>query len=103
LYDELDYGMDMATQNMQKGRWKKKHFPNEMDDTDKGYHNDMYGSNDFDKIKNKVHCSIYHGEGQTMDRDKDGLKRNRRMYGAMGRNCRSGITYIIEVSHMYCS
>jgi hypothetical protein len=33
----------------------------------KGYDNDMYGSGDFDQIKNKLYCSICHGEGHTMN------------------------------------
>jgi hypothetical protein len=39
---------------MQKGRRKKKRFRNEMDDMEKGYGNDMYGSDNFDQIENKV-------------------------------------------------
>jgi ribonuclease PH len=62
---------------MRKGRRRKKHFYNEMDDMEKGYNNDMYGSSDFDQIKNKVHCSVCHDEGHTMDRYKKGPKRNR--------------------------
>jgi hypothetical protein len=47
-----------------------------MDDKEKGYDNDMYGLGDFDQIKNKVYCSVCHGEGHTMNRHKEGLKRN---------------------------
>jgi hypothetical protein len=71
-----------------------------MDDMEKGYGNDMYGLGDFDQIKNKVHCSICHGEGHTMNRHKQGLKRNLRAHGTVGRNRRSGATAIIEVTHM---
>jgi hypothetical protein len=66
---------------------------------EKGYNNDMYGSGDFDQILNKVHYSICHGEGHTMNRHKQGSKRNRIACGAMGRNHRSGATDIIEVRH----
>jgi hypothetical protein len=66
---------------------------------EKGYDNDMYGSSDFDQIKNKVHCSVCHGEGHTINRYKEGPKRNRRACGAVGRNHRSGATHIIEVTH----
>jgi hypothetical protein len=38
---------------MRKGRQKKKRFCNKMDDMEKGYNNDMYGSSDFDQIKKK--------------------------------------------------
>jgi hypothetical protein len=79
----------MVTQKMQKRRQKKKHFHNEIDDTEKGYGNDMYGFGDFDQIKNKVQCSMCHGEGHTMDRHKEGSKRNQRMCGAICRNHRS--------------
>jgi hypothetical protein len=34
---------------------------------EKGYSNDMYGSGDFDQLKNKLHCSICHGEGVRID------------------------------------
>jgi hypothetical protein len=56
---------------------------------EKGYGNDMYGSGDFDQIKNKVCCSVYHTEGHTMNRHK-GPKRNPRPCGVVGRNHRSG-------------
>jgi hypothetical protein len=39
-----DYVPDVAMRKMRKGRWKKKRFCNEMDDMEKGYSNDMYGS-----------------------------------------------------------
>jgi hypothetical protein len=87
-------------QNMRKGRRKKKHFRNEIDDIEKGYDNDMYASGDFNQIKNKVHCFICHGEGRTMNRHKEGLKKNRRARGAVGMNHRSGAIDIIEVTHM---
>jgi hypothetical protein len=80
-------------------RKKKKRFRNEMDDMEKGYGNDMYGSGDFDQIKNKIHCSVCHGEDHTMNRHKEGSKRNPRACGAAGRNRRSGATNIIEVTH----
>jgi hypothetical protein len=100
VYEGQEYVPDMAMQKMQKGRWKKKRFRNEMDDMEKGYGNDMYGSGDFDQIKNKVHCSISHSESHTMNRHKQGPKRNPRARGAMGRNRRSGVTAIIEVTRM---
>jgi hypothetical protein len=85
---------------MQKGMRKKKCFCNEIDDMEKGYDNDMYAFGDFDQINSKVHCSICHGEGNTMDRHNEGPKRNARTCGVVGRNRRSGTTDIIEVSHM---
>jgi hypothetical protein len=78
VYGGEDYVPDVAMRKMRKGRRKKKHFRNEMDDMEKGYGNDMYGSGDFDQMKNKVHCSICHGEGHTMNRHKQGPKRNPR-------------------------
>jgi hypothetical protein len=99
LYDEPDCVPDMAMQKMQKGRLKKKCFRNEIDDMEKCYDNDMYGSGDFNQIKNKIHCSIYRGEGHTMNRHKEGPKRNQRERGTAGRNCRSGATHIMEVTH----
>jgi hypothetical protein len=53
VYDGLDYVPDVAMRKIQNGRQKKKHFRNEMDDMEKGYGNDMYGSGDFDQIKIK--------------------------------------------------
>jgi hypothetical protein len=85
---------------MCKGRQKKKLFRNEKDDMKKGYGNDMYGSGDFNQIKNKVHCSVYHSDGHTMNRHKQGPKRNPRVRGAMGKNRRSRATAIIKVTHM---
>jgi hypothetical protein len=70
VYGGQDYVLDVAMQKMWKGRRKKKHFRNEMDDMEKDYGNDMYGSGDFDQMKNKVHCSVCHGEGHTMNRHK---------------------------------
>jgi uncharacterized protein YjcR len=61
---------------MRKGRQKKKRFHNEMDGMEKGYNNDVYDSGGSTQIKNKVHCSIYHGEGHTMNRHKEGPKMN---------------------------
>jgi hypothetical protein len=84
---------------MRKGRRKKKRFHNEMDNIDKGYSNNMYGLGDFDQIKNKVHCSIYHGEGHTMNRHKQGSKRNPRARVAMGRSRRSEPAIIVEITH----
>jgi hypothetical protein len=57
---------------MWKGRRKNKRFCNEMDDMEMGYGNDMYSSGDFNQIKNKLCCSVYHGEGHTMNRHKQG-------------------------------
>jgi hypothetical protein len=85
---------------MWKRRQKKKLFRNEMDDMKKGYGNDMYGSGDFNQIKNKVHCSVYHSDGHTMNRHKQGPKRNPRVRGAVGKTRRSRATAIIEVTHM---
>jgi hypothetical protein len=99
VYDRLDYVLDVAMQNIQKGRRKKKRFHNEVDDREKGYGNDMYSSSDFEQIKNKVHYPVYHGEGHTMNRYKEGPNRNPRAYGATGRNRRSGATDIIELRH----
>jgi hypothetical protein len=66
---------------------------------EKGYRNDMYGSGDLYQIKNKLCCSICHSEGHTMNRHKEGPKRNPSVPGATGRNRRSGATDIIEVTH----
>jgi hypothetical protein len=51
-------------------------------------------------MKNKVHCSVCHGEGHTMHRDKHGLKRNPRVCATAGRSRRSGLAVIVEVTHM---
>jgi hypothetical protein len=99
VYGGQDYVPDVAMQKMRKGRWKKKRFRNEMDDMEKGYGNDMYGSGDFDQMKNKVHCSVCHGEGHTMTRHKQGPKRNPRARAAAGRSHRSGTSIIVEVAH----
>jgi hypothetical protein len=90
VYEGHDYVPNVVMQKLQKGRQKKKHFHNEMDDMEKGYGNDMYGSGDFNQIKNKVHCFVCHGEGHTMNRYKQGPKRNPRVCGAVDRNRRSG-------------
>jgi hypothetical protein len=66
---------------------------------EKGYGNDMYGLSDFDQIRNKVYCSVCHSEGHTMNRHKEGPKRNPRACGAAGRNRRSGAIDIIDVTH----
>jgi hypothetical protein len=58
VYDGLDNVLDVIMQKMWKGRQKKKHFCNLMDDMEKDYGNDMYGLGDFNQIKNKVHCSV---------------------------------------------
>jgi hypothetical protein len=96
----MDYVPNMTMQKMRKGRHKKKWFHNKMDDMEKGHGNDMYGLGDFDQIKNKVRYSVCHSEGHTMNRHKEGPKRNPRACGAAGRNHRSGATDIIEVMHM---
>jgi hypothetical protein len=67
---------------------------------EKGYSNYMYGSGDFDQIKNKVRCYVCHAKSHTINRHKEGPKRNPRARGAVGRNRRSGPTYIIDVMHM---
>jgi hypothetical protein len=97
-YDGMDYVPDVTLRKIWKGR-RKKRFRNEMDDMEKGYENDMYGSGDFGQIKNKVCCSVCHSEGHTMNRHKEGSKRNPRARGVVGRNHRSGATDIIEVTH----
>ena len=66
---------------------------------EKGYDNDMYDSGDFDQIKNKLRCFICHTEGHTMNRHKEGPKKNPRVCGTASRNRRSGATDIIEVTH----
>jgi hypothetical protein len=86
-------------QKMWKRRRKKKHFHNEMDDMEKGYGNDMYDSSDFDQMKNKVHCSVCHSEGHTMNRHKQGPKRNTRACATEGRSHRLRPTVIKEVTH----
>jgi hypothetical protein len=97
-YDGMYYVPDVIMRKIKKGRRKKKRFRNEMDDMEKGCRNDMYGSGDFDQIKNKVHYSVCHTEGNTMNRHKERPKRNPRPCGAAGRNHRSGATDIIEVT-----
>jgi hypothetical protein len=94
-----DYVPDVTMRKIQKGRRKKKHFHNEMDDMEKGYGNDMYGSGDFDQIKNKVHCSVCNGEGHTINRHKQGPKRNPRARATAGRSRKSGPAVIVEVTH----
>jgi hypothetical protein len=96
-YDGMYYVPDVIMQKIRKGRRKKKRFRNKMDDMEKGYENDMYDSDDFDQIKNKVCCYVCHIEGHTMNRHKEGPKRNSRPRDAVGRNRRSGATDIIEV------
>jgi hypothetical protein len=59
-----------------------------------------YDSGDFDQIKNKVCCSVCHTEAHTMNKHKEGTKRNPRPHGATGMNHRSGATDIIEVTNM---
>jgi hypothetical protein len=99
VYGGQDYVLDVAIQKTRKGRWKKKRFYNEMDDMEKGYGNDMYGSGDFDQMKNKVYCSVCHGEGHTMNRYKQGPKQNPRARATVGRSHRSGPTVIVEVTY----
>jgi hypothetical protein len=57
-----DYVPDVAMQKMRKGRRKKKCFRNRMDDMEKSYGNDKYGSGDFDQIKNKFgfYMTLHH-------------------------------------------
>jgi hypothetical protein len=66
---------------------------------EKSYRNDMYSSGDFDQRKNKVHCFVCHSEGHTINRHKEGPKRNPRVRDTAGRNHRSGPTNIIELTH----
>jgi DnaJ-class molecular chaperone len=100
VYGGQDYVPDVAMRKMRKGRRKKKRFCNEMDDMEKGYGSDMYGSSNFDQMKNKVHCSVCHGEGHTMNRHKQWPKQNPRACAAAGRSHRSRPTVIVEVTHM---
>jgi hypothetical protein len=88
VYGGQDYVPDVAMQKMRKGRWKKKRFRNEMD-----------GSGDFNQMKNKVHCFICHDEGHTMNRHKQGPKRNLRVRAITERSRRSGSAVIVEVTH----
>jgi hypothetical protein len=74
----MNYVPDVTMRKIQNERRKKKWFRNEMDDMEKGYRNDMYGLSDFNQLKNKVCCSVYHSEGHTMNRHKEGSKRNPR-------------------------
>jgi hypothetical protein len=98
-YNGMYYVPDVIMQKIRKGRRKKKRFRNEMDDMEKGYGNNMYGSGDFDQIKKKVRCSTCHTEGHTMNRHKEGSKGNPRPCGTTVRNHRLGATDIIEVTH----
>jgi hypothetical protein len=95
-YDGMYYVPDMIMRKIRKGRRKKKRFRNEIDDMENGYGNDMYDSGDFDQIKNKVCCFVCHTEGHTMNRHKEGPKRNPMPCGVVGRNHRSGAIDIIE-------
>jgi hypothetical protein len=99
VYGGQDYVPDVAMRKMWKGRRKKKRFRNEMDDMEKGYDNDMYGSGDFDQMKNKVYCSVCHGEGHTMNRHKQGPKCNPRVRATAGRSHRRTPSVIVEVTH----
>jgi hypothetical protein len=99
-YDRMYYIPDVIMRKIRKGRHKKKQFHNEMDDMEKSYRNYMYGSGDFDQIKNKVSCSVCHIEGYTTNRHNEGPKRNPRLRGAAVRNRRSGATNIVEVTQM---
>jgi hypothetical protein len=99
VYGGQDYVPDVAMRKMQKGRQKKKRFCNEMDDMEKGYSNYMYGSGDFNQMKNKVHCSVCHGEDHTMNRHKQGPKRNLRARAAVERNHRRTPAIVLEVTH----
>jgi hypothetical protein len=74
----MNYVPDVTMRKIQNERRKKKWFRNEMDDMKKGYRNDMYGLSDFNQLKNKVCCSVCHSEGHTMNRHKEGPKRNPR-------------------------
>jgi hypothetical protein len=89
----------VAMRKMRKGRRKKKHFRKEMDDMEKGYGNDMYGSGDFDQMKNKVHYSICHGEDHIMNRHKQGPKWNPRARATAERSRRRTPAIIVEVTH----
>jgi hypothetical protein len=100
VYGGQNYVPDMAMQKMWKGRQKKKCFRNEMDDMEKDYGNDMYSLGDFDQMKNKVHCSVCHGEGHTMNRHMQGPKRNPRGRAAVERIHRRTPAVIVEVTHM---
>jgi hypothetical protein len=99
VYGGQDYVLDMGMRKMRKGRQKKKRFRNEMDDMEKGYSNDMYDSGDFDQMKNKVHYFVCHGEGHTMNRHKQGPKRNPRARAAVERSHRRTLAVIVEVTH----
>jgi hypothetical protein len=100
MYEGLQYVPDVAMRKMCKGRQKKKLTRNKMDDTENCYDNDMYGFSDFDQNKTKVHCSVYHGEGHTMEIHKESPKRKPRNSGAKDMNHRQGTSAIIEVSHV---
>jgi hypothetical protein len=99
VYGGQDYIPDIAMRKMQNGRWKKKRFRIEMDDMEKGYDNDMYGSGDFDQMKNKGHCFVCHDEGHTVNRHKQGLKWNPRACATAGRSRRRTPAIIVEVTH----
>jgi hypothetical protein len=98
VYGGQDYIPDVAIRKMRKGRRKKKRFRNEMDNMEKGYGNDMHGSGGFDQMKNKVHYFVCHGECHTMNRHKQGPKRNPRVRAAAGRSRRSGSAVIVEAT-----
>ena len=71
-YKGLHYVPDVAMRKSRKGRWKTKRFRNEMDDLEKGYGNDMYGTDDFNQKGTKVRCSLCHKEGHRIEKHKEG-------------------------------
>jgi hypothetical protein len=99
VYGGHDYIPDVAMRKIRKWRRKKKSFHNEMDNMEKGYGNDMYGSSNFDQMKNKVHYFVCHSEGHTINRHKSGPKQNPRACAAVGKSRRSGPAVIVEVTH----
>jgi hypothetical protein len=92
------YILDVIMRKIRKGRRKKKWFCNKMNDIEKSYRIDMYGSGDFDQIKNKVCYYVCHTECHTMNKHKKWLKRNPRPHGAAGWNHRLGAIDIIEIT-----
>ena len=100
VYDGLNYVPDVGTRKMWKGRRKKKRFRNEMDDSEKGYGDDMYGFGDFDQQKGTVYCSVCHVQGHNMERHKEGPKRKPTNRDAKGRKRREGTSAIVEVYHL---
>ncbi|XP_062185932.1 serine/threonine-protein phosphatase 7 long form homolog [Phragmites australis] len=75
-YNGDEYVPDCGLLKQKVGRRKRKRLRNEMDDSSKGYGEDMYGAGDFDEAPIKIRCSICHRLGHRMEQHKVGPKNN---------------------------